>query len=91
MNPLGTHGSNSIFTAAIKAAVMTKDLARTVWHALRPGTHDEIAPEVLPNSISATPMCAGNKRASCGIRRWSTNRSARAQGTTREASSYDRP
>jgi hypothetical protein len=84
-------GSKELTTAAIKAAVMTKDLARTVWYVLQPGTPDEIAPEVLPNSITATPMCTGNKRARCGIRRWSTNRSARAQDTTREASRYDRP
>ncbi len=84
-------GSKELTTAAIKAAVMTKDLARTVWYALQPGTPDEIAPEVLPNSITATPMCTGNKRARCGIRRWSTNRSARVQDTTREASRYDRP
>jgi hypothetical protein len=84
-------GSKQLTTAAIKAAVMTKDLARTVWDALQAGTPDEIASEVVPNPITATPMCTGNKRACCGKRRWSTNRSARAQDTTREASRYDRP
>jgi L-ribulose-5-phosphate 4-epimerase len=32
-------------TAAVKAAVMTEDVARTVWYALQLGTPDEIAPE----------------------------------------------
>jgi hypothetical protein len=84
-------GSKQLTTSAIKAAVMTKDLARTVWYALQPDTPGVITPEVLPNSITATPMCTGNNRARCGIRRWSTNRPARAQDTTREASRYDRP
>ena len=30
--------------AAVKAAVMTEDVARTVWYALQLGTPDEIAP-----------------------------------------------
>jgi L-ribulose-5-phosphate 4-epimerase len=32
-------------TAAVKAAVMVEDVARTVWYALQLGTPDEIAPE----------------------------------------------
>lgn len=32
-------------TAAVKAAVMTEDVARTVWYALQLGIPDEIAPE----------------------------------------------
>lgn len=32
-------------TAAVKAAVMTEDVARTVWYALQLGTPDEIAPD----------------------------------------------
>lgn len=31
--------------AAVKAAVMVEDIARTVWYALQLGTPDEIAPE----------------------------------------------
>lgn len=31
--------------AAVKAAVMTEDVARSVWYALQLGTPDEIAPE----------------------------------------------
>lgn len=31
--------------AAVKAAVMTEDVARTVWYALQLGTPDEIAPD----------------------------------------------
>src|SRR5690606_18096505 len=31
--------------AAVKAAVMTEDVARTTWYALQLGTPDEIAPE----------------------------------------------
>jgi L-ribulose-5-phosphate 4-epimerase len=31
--------------AAVKAAVMVEDVARTVWYALQLGTPDEIAPE----------------------------------------------
>jgi L-ribulose-5-phosphate 4-epimerase len=38
-----TVGPNA--TAAVKAAVMTEDVARTVWYALQLGTPDEIAPE----------------------------------------------
>jgi L-ribulose-5-phosphate 4-epimerase len=32
-------------TAAVKAAVMVEDVARTVWYALQIGTPDEISPE----------------------------------------------
>ncbi len=38
-----TVGKNA--TAAVKAAVMTEDVARTVWYALQLGTPDAIAPD----------------------------------------------
>jgi L-ribulose-5-phosphate 4-epimerase len=45
---LKNHGVFTVGTsakAAVKAAVMVEDVARTVWYALQLGTPDEIAPE----------------------------------------------
>lgn len=45
---LKNHGVFTVGTsarAAVKAAVMVEDAARTVWYALQLGTPDEIAPE----------------------------------------------